>query len=77
MVYPKGANNMAVSGFGCRKALVGIGRDIFGIKGPRTSHLTCSRPGRHFQRDLTESLLIGGCGQYPLICASPCLYLTP
>ena len=61
MVYPKGANNMAVSGFGCRKALVGIGRDIFGIKGPRTSHLTCSRPG--WQERLTKSSLIGGCGQ--------------
>ena len=37
-VHPKGVNSMAMSGFACRKALVGTGRltsVLFGIKGLR------------------------------------------
>ena len=74
-VYPNGANNMAVSGLTCRKALVGTGRAnsiLFGINGLRNepSYLAgppflaftayfSAMPGWHFQRALTE---IGVCG---------------
>ena len=77
-VHPKGANNMAVSGLACRKALVGTGRDIsvlFGINrlrnkppylvGPPFLAFTAcfsATPGWHFLKALIESSLIGGCG---------------
>jgi len=78
-VQLKGTNSMAASGLISRNNLVGTGRAIsvlFGINGVQNkrSHLVgpplpvfkacfSATAGWHFLRDLTRSLLIGGCGQ--------------
>ena len=77
-MHPQGAESKAVSGLGCRKALVSTGRAIsvlFGINrlGNKPSHLVgppfpafkthfSATPGWHFPKALIESSLIGGCG---------------